>query len=253
MLPEFGEKGQECLAAGRVLIIGAGGPGSSAAIYLTTAGIGTIGIADPDKVELSNPQPIHAGSRPGMLKTESAKLTMNSLNPDTRVICYNEKINASNIKDIITDKNYDFIIDAADNFQTKYIINDACVLLKKPFSHGSVQGLDGRLMTYIPGKGPCCRCVFEKPPETAYVETMHAETACDDAAREFRETGYGENGTHVVVPDIIGTLQAAEAIKYLLGMDNLLNGYILSYNALSMEFGKIRVERNIDCAVCGKK
>ena len=246
-LEEIGLSGQEQLATGRVLIIGAGGLGSPAAMYLAAAGVGTIGIADADSVEISNLQRqiIHCCSGKGAPKVESAKKTLAGLNPDVNVICYPVRVDSSNIIKIIEEKNYDFIIDATDNFDSKFLINDICVQLKKPFVHGEVLEFQGQLMTYLPsidkdqnqcqskcqGKCPCYRCVFGGPPAAAP----------------------GKSGVLGVVPGIIGTLQAAEAIKFLLGMDDLLSGFILSYNAKKTEFRKVKIERNINCGVCGEK
>jgi molybdopterin/thiamine biosynthesis adenylyltransferase len=240
ILKEVGVKGQKRIMEGRVLIIGAGGLGAPAAMYLAAAGVGTIGIADADTVDLSNLQRqiIHSTADVGKPKVESARETMNAMNPDVEVVTYHEWINSTNIKDIISDKNYDFIIDGTDNFPIKFLINDACVMLKKPFSHAGIIRFQGQLLTYIPkepagSKGPCYRCVFREPPPPDAVPT------CRQA------------GVLGVMGGVIGTLQATEALKYLLGMDGLLNGYLLTYNALTMEFRKVRVARKSDCPVCG--
>jgi len=232
-LPEIGINGQERLANGKVLIIGAGGLGSPAAMYLAAAGIGTIGIADPDTVELSNLQRqiIHTSRSLGMPKTESAKKTIAGINPEANVICHQTRVSSSNISEIINEINYDFIIDATDNYTSKFLINDTCVNLRKPFSHGGILGLSGQLMTYIPGKGPCYRYVFGSPPPDINPEE-------------------NEGGVLGIVPGIIGTLQAAEAIKYLLGMETLV-GFILSYDAIKTEFRKIKIGCNKKCPVCG--
>ena len=235
ILPEVGIQGQECLAKSKVLIIGAGGLGSPAAFYLTAAGVGTIGIADSDKVELSNlhRQILHSNQSLGTLKAESAKKTLGSLNPEVNVICYNERITEANIKEIINEKKYEFIIDAADNFVTKFLINDACVMLKKPFSHGEILGFKGQLMTYVPDKGPCYRCVFEEAPPQGTIPS-------------------GKNaGVMGFIPGIIGATQAAEAIKFLLNAGSLLNGFVLDFDALSMEWRKIKMARNKNCHICG--
>jgi molybdopterin/thiamine biosynthesis adenylyltransferase len=235
ILKEVGVKGQKKLMAGKVLIIGAGGLGAPAALYLAAAGIGTIGIADADKVDLSNLQRqiIHSTADVGKRKVQSAKETMNAMNPDVNVVTYYEWINSGNITGIIKDQDYDFIIDGTDNFPIKFLINDACVMLGKPFSHAGIIRFQGQLMTYIPGKGPCYRCVFHNPPPPDAVPT------CRQA------------GVIGVMGGVIGTLQATEAIKYLLGMDGLLNGYLLTYNALTAEFRKVKLATNHDCQVCG--
>jgi molybdopterin/thiamine biosynthesis adenylyltransferase len=234
ILKEVGVKGQKKLMEGRVLIIGAGGLGAPAAMYLAAAGVGTIGIADADVVDLSNLQRqiIHSTADVGKPKVQSAKETMNAMNSDVEVITYQEWINSSNIKDIINDKNYDFIIDGTDNFPVKFLINDACVMLQKPFSHAGIIRFQGQLMTYLPGKGPCYRCVFKNPPPPDAVPT------CRQA------------GVLGVMAGVIGTLQATEAIKFFLGME-LLSGWLLSYNALTMDFRKVSVKADPRCPVCG--
>ncbi|MFP3040467.1 molybdopterin-synthase adenylyltransferase MoeB [Treponema primitia] len=236
ILKEVGVKGQKKLMAGKVLIIGAGGLGAPAAMYLAAAGVGTIGIADADSVDLSNLQRqiIHSTPDVGKHKVISAKETMNAMNPDVEVVTYREWINSTNITDIIKDRDYDFIIDGTDNFPVKFLINDACVMLGKPFSHAGIIRFQGQLMTYIPGKGPCYRCVFKEPPPPDAVPT------CRQA------------GVIGVMGGVIGTLQATEALKYLMGLDGLLNGYLLTYNAMTMEFRKIKLAPNHDCQVCGE-
>jgi molybdopterin/thiamine biosynthesis adenylyltransferase len=237
ILKEVGVKGQKKIMGGRVLIVGAGGLGAPAAMYLAAAGVGTIGIADADAVDLSNLQRqiIHSTADVGKPKVTSAKETMNAMNPDVEVVTYHEWINSANITDIIKDRDYDFIIDGTDNFPIKFLINDACVMLGKPFSHAGIIRFQGQLMTYIPGKGPCYRCVFHNPPPPDAVPT------CRQA------------GVIGVMGGVIGTLQATEALKYLMGMDGLLNGYLLTYNALTMEFRKVKLAPNRDCQVCGDK
>jgi molybdopterin/thiamine biosynthesis adenylyltransferase len=236
ILKEVGIKGQKRLMAGKVLIIGAGGLGSPAAMYLAAAGVGTIGIVDADTVDLSNLQRqiIHTGADLGKAKVQSARETMNAMNPDVEVLTYHEWINSTNITGIIKDRDYDFIIDGTDNFPVKFLINDACVMLKKPFSHAGIIRFQGQLLTYIPGKGPCYRCVFQEPPPPDAVPT------CRQA------------GVLGVMGGIIGTLQATEAVKFLLGQDGLLNGYLLTYNALNMDFRKVKLAHNPKCRVCGE-
>ncbi|MDR1900732.1 MAG: molybdopterin-synthase adenylyltransferase MoeB [Treponema sp.] len=237
ILKEVGVKGQKRIMEGKVLIIGAGGLGAPAAMYLAAAGVGTIGIADADAVDLSNLQRqiIHATADVGKPKVQSARETINAMNSDVEVVTYHEWINSANIADIITDKNYDFIIDGTDNFPVKFLINDACVMLKKPFSHAGIIRFQGQLLTYIPGRGPCYRCVFHNPPPP-------------DAAPTCRQAG-----VLGVMGGVIGTLQATEALKFLLGMEGLLNGCILTYNALNMDFRKVKLAPNHKCQVCGSE
>jgi molybdopterin/thiamine biosynthesis adenylyltransferase len=236
ILKEVGVKGQKKIMEGKVLIIGAGGLGAPAAMYLAAAGVGTIGIADADSVDLSNLQRqiIHSTADVGKPKVQSAKETMNAMNPDAEVVTYHEWINSSNITDIIKDRDYDFIIDGTDNFPIKFLINDACVMLGKPFSHAGIIRFQGQLLTYIPGNGPCYRCVFQNPPPPDAVPT------CRQA------------GVLGVMGGVIGTLQATEALKYLLGMEGLLNGWLLTYNALTMDFRKVKLAHNPNCPVCGE-
>ena len=234
ILKEVGAKGQKKLLNAKVLIIGAGGLGASAAMYLTAAGVGTIGIADADDVDLSNLQRqiIHATEDVGKAKVKSARETMEKMNPDVKVNTYHTFVDASNIRELIRD--YDFIIDGTDNFPAKFLINDACVLEKKPFSHAGIIRFKGQLMTYVPGQGPCYRCVFKNPPPKDAVPT------CKQA------------GVIGAMGGVIGSLQAMEAIKYIIGKGELLTGYLLTYDALTMEFRKIRLpEDTHNCAVCG--
>ncbi len=233
-LEEIGQKGQEKLLNSKVLIIGAGGLGSPAAMYLAASGIGTIGIADADKVELSNLQRqiIHGTRDIGKPKVQSAKETLTYMNPDVTVNTYNERITARNIIDLV--KDYDFIIDAVDNFTTKFLINDACVISKKPFSHAGVLRFNGQLMTYVPDKGPCYRCVFKNPPPKGSV------LDCKQA------------GLASVITGIIGSLQAMEAVKYFTSAGDLLTGKILTFDALKMQFRTVKLSKADSlCAVCG--
>lgn len=236
ILKEVGVRGQKKLMAGRVLIIGAGGLGAPAAMYLAAAGVGTIGIADADAVDLSNLQRqiIHATKDVGKPKVISAQESIGDMNPDVEVVPYREWVSAANIADIIKDRDYDFVLDATDNFPVKFLINDACVLLGKPFSHAGIIRFQGQLLTYVPGRGPCYRCVFHSPPPPDAVPT------CRQA------------GVLGVMGGVIGTLQATEALKYLLGLGELLTGQLLTYNALTMEFRKVKLAANPRCAVCGE-
>lgn len=234
VLNGVGERGQEKLFKARVLIIGAGGLGSPAAMYLAAAGVGTIGIADADKVDLSNLQRqiIHATEGVGKAKALSAKEALERMNPDVNVNTYHIFVDSKNIIGLIGD--YDFIIDATDNFPAKFLINDACVMAGKPFSHAGVIRFTGQMMTYVPGEGPCYRCVFGNPPPK------------DEALIPARAGVIG------VICGVIGSLQAMEAVKYFLGVGDLLTGYMLTFDAISMEFRKIRLPTNTkNCAVCG--
>lgn len=233
-LKEVGAKGQKKLLNAKVLIIGAGGLGAPAAMYLAAAGVGTIGIADADEVDLSNlqRQVIHTTNDVGKAKVLSAKETMEAINPDVTVKTYRTFVTSENIRELIED--YDFIIDGTDNFPAKFLINDACVMAKKPFSHAGIIRFQGQLMTYVPGKGPCYRCVFKNPPPKDAVPT------CKQA------------GVIGAMGGVIGSLQAMEAVKYILGAGDLLTGYLLTYDALKMEFRKIKLPADThNCAVCG--
>lgn len=235
LLEGVGEEGQQKLLASKVLVIGAGGLGSPAAMYLAAAGVGTIGIVDADEVELSNLQRqiIHSTEDLGKAKVLSAKETMQKMNPDVTVNTYQMIINSTNIRKVMEE--YDYIIDATDNFPAKFLINDACVMAKKPFSHAGVVGFQGQLMTYVPGKSPCYRCVFQEPPKKEEV------ISCKDV------------GIIGVVPGVIGSLVAAEAMKYLLGIGELLTGYLLTYDVLKMEFRKVKLPVDTSgCMVCGE-
>lgn len=235
ILKEVGGKGQARLLHAKVLVVGAGGLGAPAAMYLAAAGVGTIGLVDFDKVDLSNLQRqiIHATGDVGKPKVFSGQETINAMNPDVNVVTYQEWVSADNILDIIQDRDYDFIIDGTDNFPAKFLINDACVLSAKPFSHAGIIRFQGQTMTYLPGQGPCYRCVFREPPPPDAVPT------CSQA------------GVLGVMGGIIGTIQATEAMKYILGIGQLLNGYLLTYDALKLEFRKVKIPRRANCQVCG--
>lgn len=237
LLKEVGAEGQTKLLESKVLVIGTGGLGAPAAMYLAAAGLGTIGLVDPDVVELSNLQRqiIHANRDVGKPKVLSGKETIQAMNPDVEVVTYQEWVSSVNLTDIIKDKDYDFIIDATDNFPAKFQINDACVLLQKPFSHAGVMQLFGQTMTYVPGKGPCYRCIFLNPPPANAVPTCQ------------------EVGILGVVPGILGTIQATETIKYLLGIGELLTGKLLVFDALAMEFRNIEIVARNNCLACGEK
>ena len=233
-LKEIGVRGQKKLLDAKVLIIGAGGLGAPAAMYLAAAGVGTIGIADRDKVELSNLQRqiIHSTNDVGKAKVQSAKETMNALNPDVNVVTYETRVTSENIADIIRD--YDFVIDGADNFPTKFLINDACVLGRKPFCHAGILRFEGQLMTYVPDESPCYRCIFGAPPPK-------------DAVPSCREAG-----VIGAMAGIIGAMQALEAVKYITGQGELLTGSMLVFDGLKMEWRKVKLPKRVAaCPVCG--
>lgn len=233
ILPEVGGKGQRKLLASRVLIMGAGGLGSPAIAYLAAAGVGTLGIVDDDLVEVSNLQrQIIHGGRIGLPKAKSAESFARNLNGDVEVITYEERFSANNAREIV--REYDIVVDGSDNFPTHYLINDASVLEKKPCSHGSILRYEGYVTTTRPG-GPCYRCIFKKPPPPGLIPN------CQEA------------GVFGVLPGIIGTIQASEALKCILGIGELLVGRLLCFNALDMTFYEAAVEKNKDCAVCGEQ
>jgi len=234
VLPEVGIKGQEKIKAGKVLVVGAGGLGSPALMYLAAAGAGTIGIADFDKVEENNLQRqiIHSTKDIGALKTESAKNAINNLNPNINVKVYNEKLNSKNALKII--KKYDVVIDGSDNFPTRYLLNDACVLLKKPLVYGSIFRFEGHASVFSYDNGPCYRCLFPNPPP------RDAVPSCAEA------------GVLGVLPGIIGTIQATEALKIILGIGETLSGRFLVYDALSMAFRELKLGKNKNCPICGE-
>ncbi|MFZ2456069.1 MAG: molybdopterin-synthase adenylyltransferase MoeB [Candidatus Altiarchaeia archaeon] len=233
LLPEIGGKGQKKLNTAKVLVIGAGGLGCPAIVYLAAAGIGKIGVADMDSVDLSNLQRqiLHTTKDVGKLKTVSAAEKINALNPDVEVVSYNERITSENVLEII--RGYDVVIDGCDNFPTRYLVNDACVFERKPLIHGALFRFEGEVSTIIPYDGPCYRCLFHEPPPPGLVPSCH------------------EAGVLGVLPGVIGVLQATEAVKYILKIGNLLKGRMLLYDALSMEFREVNVPRDPGCPVCG--
>ncbi|QGP91201.1 Sulfur carrier protein adenylyltransferase [Neomoorella glycerini] len=234
ILKNVGGRGQEKLKQGKVLIVGAGGLGSPVAYYLAAAGVGTIGIVDSDRVDLSNLQRqiLHNSDRLGRLKAESARETLLALNPALTINIYPLRLGKGNILAIIRD--YDVIVDGVDNFPTRYLLNDACVMTGKTMVEGGVLQWDGLVMTIKPGQGPCYRCIFPDPPPPGAVPS------CQEA---------GVMGT---VPGLIGAIQATEVIKILLGVGETLTGRLLIYNALEMRFREIKAERNRNCPVCGE-
>lgn len=234
ILEGVGAFGQEKLLKSKVLVIGAGGLGSPALMYLAASGVGTLGIADGDRVEVSNLQRqiIHGMTSLDVDKAESAARRIRDINPDVKTVLYRERMTAENILDIVAE--YDFILDGVDNFAAKFLINDACVLAGKPFCHAGVLGYCGQIMTYVPGQGPCYRCVFEEIP---------SEGAVDSCATV---------GVLCTLPGILGSLQALEAQKYLLGCGELLTGRILTFDGRTMQFRQAEMrEASKHCRVCG--
>lgn len=232
-IKDFGEEGQKKLLDSKVLIIGAGGLGSPVALYLAAAGVGTIGIADSDDVDLSNLQRqiMHTTKNIGKAKVDSAAEAMNAVNSDIKVNKYKTFINSNNIMELISE--YDFIIDATDNFPAKFLINDACVMARKAFSHAGVISFQGQLMTCVPGKGPCYRCLFKNPPPK-------------DAVLNCRQAGIIG-----AAAGVIGSMQALEAIKYVTGQGELLTGRLLIFDALKMKFRTVKIPKDDECDVCG--
>lgn len=234
ILPQVGSEGQKKLKNSSVLIVGAGGLGSPAALYLAGAGVGTIGIMDADVVNISNlqRQMIHNMETEYVNKAESAKLSLQKLNDKIEIKAYPYALTVDNAEEIINE--YDFIIDAVDNFETKFLINDVCVLLEKAFCHAGILQFEGQVMTYVPGNNPCYRCVFEEIPESGSIPT------CSQA------------GIIGAVAGIIGSIQALEAVKYLLGVGELLTGKIFVLDGLSMRTRIVCFNsRNESCKVCG--
>ncbi len=232
ILQNVGVTGQEKIMNGKVLIIGAGGLGAPAALYLAAAGVGTIGIVDGDVVDRTNlqRQVIHFTPDLNKPKVESAKEKMEAINPDVKVVTYKELVFANNIEGII--KDYDFIVDGTDNFPAKFLINDACVFNKKPFSHGGILRFDGQTMTYVPGEA-CYRCVFNSPPPKDAVPT------CSQA------------GVLGAIAGMLGTIQAAEVLKFFIGEGELLTNRLLVFDALNMTFRTAPVKKNPNCPICG--
>ncbi len=232
LIPEVGLNGQARLLGSKALIIGAGGLGSPAALYLAAAGVGTIGIVDFDIVDMSNLQRqiIHSTARVGQKKTESARLTIEGLNPDVKVVAHDEMLVADNVQRLIA--GYDVILDGTDTFETRYIVNDAAVAAGIPVIHASVFRFEGQLTTFIPYQGPCYRCLYPTPPPPELAP------------------GCSVAGVLGVVPGILGLLQANEAIKVLLGIGQTLAGRLLLFDALETEFTELKLRRDPKCPVC---
>ena len=235
LLPEVGEKGQEKLLKSRVLLLGAGGLGAPATLYLAAAGVGTLGLVDADVVDASNlqRQVIHATSRIGMAKVDSAEKTINDLNPDVKVLKYQERLTSENV-DRIFGQGWDAIIDGCDNFPTRYLVNDASLFHKIPVVHGSIFRFDGQVTTFAPFTGPCYRCLYPEPPPP------HLAPSCAEA------------GVLGILPGIVGTLQATEAIKLILGRGEPLVGRLLTYDSMRMTFRTLKLRRDKGCPACGE-
>lgn len=233
LVPEVGEAGQLKLIDSKVLLIGAGGLGSPAGLYLAAAGVGTLGLVDSDVVDISNLQRqiLHMNASVGRPKTESAEATLKALNPDVKVVRHDLRLDSTNVMEVIAP--YDVIIDGCDNFSTKYLVNDAAVLSGKTNVYGSIFRFDGQVSVFVPRKGPCYRCLFPEPTPSELAPS------CDEA------------GVLGVLPGVIGLIQATEAIKFLLGKGELLQGRLLLYDALRMKFKEYRIPRDPRCAVCG--
>jgi molybdopterin/thiamine biosynthesis adenylyltransferase/rhodanese-related sulfurtransferase len=232
-IPEVGEAGQLRLLGAKALLIGAGGLGSPAAYYLAAAGVGTIGLVDDDVVDASNLQRqiIHTTDRVGMLKGESARIAIEALNPDVKVDVHPYRVTKENVLDLIAD--YDVIVDGADNFPTRYLLNDAALMARKPLVHASILRFEGHASVFLPYEGPCYRCLFPEPPPPDMAPSC------------------GEAGVLGVLCGVMGNIQANEAIKVLLGIGDTLSGRLLIYDALGMTFTELKVRRDPNCPACG--
>jgi len=234
ILPEVGGKGQAKIAGAKVFIVGAGGLGCPVGYYLAAAGVGTIALVDNDTVEVSNLQRqiAHSVHTLGMPKVESAKRTFEALNPDVKVVAMQRRLSKDDIIDLIRD--YDVVVDGSDNFPTRYLVNDACVLAGKPLVSGAILRFEGQVTTIVPREGHCYRCLFEEPPPPGLVPS------CQEA------------GVLGVLPGVVGGLQATEVLKLILGKGEPLKGELLIYNALKTSFRKVKVPRNPSCPICGE-
>jgi sulfur-carrier protein adenylyltransferase/sulfurtransferase len=235
LIPEVGEEGQLKLLDSRILLIGAGGLGSPASLYLAAAGVGRLGIVDDDVVDASNLQRqiAHSTERLGESKADSAKRTIEALNPDVEVVTYKERITSENVDRILAD-GWDVIVDGADNFPTRYLINDASVWHDIPVVHGSIYRFEGQVTVFKPHEGPCYRCLFPQPPPPELAPSC------------------AEGGVLGVLPGIVGSLQASEALKLSLGAGESLAGRLLLFDALATEFNEVTLRRDPDCPVCGE-
>jgi molybdopterin/thiamine biosynthesis adenylyltransferase/rhodanese-related sulfurtransferase len=234
LIPEVGVEGQQKLLEAKVLLLGAGGLGSPAGLYLAAAGVGTLGVVDNDAVDLSNlqRQVLHTTDRIGVAKVDSAEETIRAINPDVKVVKYPVRLGASNILEII--EGYDVIIDGLDNFPTRYLLNDASVRLKIPVVSAAILGFDGQLSVFAPYEGPCYRCLFREPPPAELAPSC------------------GANGVLGVLPGVMGLLQATEAIKLVIGAGEPLIGRLLLYDALAATFTTVKVKRDAECPICSR-
>src|SRR5947207_1676963 len=234
LIPEVGLEGQQKLLEAKVLLLGAGGLGSPAALYLAAAGVGTLGIVDNDVVDLSNlqRQVAHANDRIGIPKVDSAEIAIKEINPDVNVVKYQTRLDASNIMEII--EGYDVIVDGVDNFPTRYLLNDATVRLKIPVVSASLLGFDGQLAVFAPYEGPCYRCLYPTPPPAELAPSC------------------GANGVLGVLPGVMGLLQAVEVVKLVTGAGEPLIGRLLLYEALSTSFSELKVRRDPECPICSR-
>jgi molybdopterin/thiamine biosynthesis adenylyltransferase/rhodanese-related sulfurtransferase len=234
LIPEVGVEGQLKLLASRVLLIGAGGLGSPASLYLAAAGVGRLGIVDDDRVDASNLQRqiAHSTERLGDWKADSAKQTIEALNPDVEVVTYKERITSENVDRILAD-GWDVIVDGADNFPTRYLINDASMFHDIPVVHGSIFRFEGQVTVFKPREGPCYRCLFPQPPPPELAPSC------------------AEGGVLGVLPGIVGSIQANEALKLALGIGEPLVGRLLLFDALAAQFNEVTLRRDPDCPVCG--
>jgi molybdopterin/thiamine biosynthesis adenylyltransferase/rhodanese-related sulfurtransferase len=235
LIPEVGVEGQLKLLESKILLIGAGGLGSPASLYLAAAGVGTIGIVDDDVVDSSNLQRqiAHSTETLGEPKAESAKRTIEALNPDVNVITYQERLTSENVDRILAD-GWDVIVDGADNFPTRYLVNDAAVFHDIPLVHGSIYRFEGQVTVFKPHEGPCYRCLFPQPPPPELAPSC------------------AEGGVLGVLPGIVGSLQASEALKLALGIGETLTGRLLLFDALSTEFSEVSLRKDPTCPVCGE-
>lgn len=232
LLPQIGGNGQRKLLAGRALVVGLGGLGSPASYYLTAAGVGTIGLVDSDVVDLSNLQRqiLYTTADVGKPKVERAAKRLHALNPDCKLVPYRERVSRDNAAALV--EGYDVVIDALDNFESRYALNEGCVKAGIPLCHAAIYRLNGEVTTILPGKTPCYCCLYPEPPPPDVMPS------CRDA------------GLLGVVPAVMALIQATEAIKIIVGMGRLLEGEMLSYNALDMHFEKVAVRKDPNCPVC---
>jgi molybdopterin/thiamine biosynthesis adenylyltransferase/rhodanese-related sulfurtransferase len=234
LLPEIGTEGQRKLLDAKVLLLGAGGLGSPAALYLAAAGVGTLGVVDDDEVDVSNlqRQVLHTTDRVGMRKVDSAEEAIRALNPDVRVVKYPMRLSAANVVEVI--EGYDVVVDGADNFPTRYLLNDASVRLRIPVVSASILGFDGQLSVFQPYEGPCYRCLYPVPPPAELAPSC------------------GANGVLGVLPGTMGLLQATEVVKLVVGVGEPLVGRLLLYEALGATFTELKVRRDPDCPICSR-